>query len=45
MKRVLACLLLLVGLFVSSCEEFEGDEGPDVRLTGDEPQVEVVVQQ
>jgi len=44
MKRLLACLLLLAGFFVSGCEEFEGEDH-DVRLSHAQPQVEVTVQQ
>ena len=42
MKRLLACLLVLVGLVVVGCE-IDADE--DVRLGDNTAQVEVTVQQ
>lgn len=44
MKRLLVCLLILIGFVVASCEEQER-ERPDVRLSDGQPQVEVTVQQ
>jgi hypothetical protein len=32
MKRLLACLLILVGFLVAGCEEFEGGEEGEVHL-------------
>ncbi len=44
MKRLLGCLLILIGFVVAGCEEQER-ERPDVRLSNGQPQVEVTVQQ
>lgn len=45
MKRLLVALLLLVGFFVTGCEEFGKREDRDVRLSDGQPLVEVTVQQ
>ena len=45
MKRILACLLILIGFFLASCEEEKERERRDVRMSDGPPQVEVTVQQ
>jgi len=45
MKRLLGCLLVLIGLLPAGCEELEERPDRDVRLSDGRPQVEVTVQQ
>ncbi len=47
MKRLLACLLIIVGFVLAGCEEFGGREGEEreVRLSDGTSQVQVIAQQ
>ena len=45
MKRLLGCLLILIGLVLAGCEEPAARQDRDVRLSDGRPQVEVTVQQ
>jgi hypothetical protein len=45
MKRLLGCLLILIGFLLAGCEELEERRDRDVRLSDGRPQVEVTVQQ
>ena len=44
MKRMLSCLLFVLGLFLAGCEEFEEHERHDrVQLADEAQQIEVTV--
>lgn len=46
MKRLLFCLLFVLGLFLAGCEEFEGERGEHgerIHLTDETQQIEVTV--
>jgi hypothetical protein len=45
MKRLLACLPVLIGFVLAGCEEFEEREGREVRLNDGAAQVQVIAQQ
>ena len=45
MKRLLGCLLILIGFLLAGCGEPEERPDRDVRLSDGRPQVEVTVQQ
>jgi hypothetical protein len=45
MKRLLGCLLILIGLVLAGCAEPTERQDRDVRLSDGRPQVEVTVQQ
>ena len=45
MKRLLACLLILVGFVIAGCEESEEHEGHEARLSDGAAQVQVIAQQ
>lgn len=46
MKRLILCLLFVLGLFLAGCEQFEGHErGERVRLSDETQQIDVTVVQ
>ncbi len=45
MKRLLGCLLILLGCLLAGCEGSEARQDRDARLGDGRPQVEVTVQQ
>ena len=45
MKRLLGCLLILMGFLLAGCKEFGERQDRDARLGDGRPQVEVTVQQ
>jgi len=44
MKRLLACLLILIGFVLAGCEEYEEGDGYEVRLSDGASQVQVIAQ-